>query len=170
LDATEEILATEGSDALTVRAAAARAGVAHTTAYRYFVSKEHLAAQLHLRLQTSCPLVEPDWSLPMSGRIAAALAVLSDVYAGRRRLAHGVLDAITSSDPEIVEIRLQLGEDLGTRVRSAAGPDADPRVVEGVLLMFVGAMLEAGLGFFEYDDVVRRIAHIVELWDPASPS
>jgi hypothetical protein len=60
---------------------------------------------------------------------------------------------------------MSIGIDVNRRIHTAIGPGADPRILDGALLLFSGALLQAGLGFFTFDEVVGRIGAIVELWD-----
>ena len=46
----------------------------------------------------------------------------------------------------------------------ALGPDADPRLLDAALLLYSGAMLQAGLGYFTFDQVVARMGPIVAMW------
>jgi TetR/AcrR family transcriptional regulator, cholesterol catabolism regulator len=108
VDAAIEIATTEGYDALTTRAAGARAGVAIGTVYRYFTSKDHMLVTAML-----------DWSERFIASVAAdpptadtAAARVVEVFtrfaerSGRRpALMDALFRAGTSSDPTVVALR-----------------------------------------------------------------
>jgi AcrR family transcriptional regulator len=160
-----EVLRDDGYDHLTLRSVAARAGVTHTTAYAYFSSKEHLVAEIFWRRLRSVAVAEPDGDAPLAERITSALerpvAYLTDDPA----LAQSGLTALLSSDPDVDRLRTEVGADLVRRIASAAGDGANPAVVDALLMVLSGAMLQAGMGYFDYSGVVRRIASAAQLLD-----
>lgn len=168
LDAGLEALREGGFEAMSLRDVAARAGVTHTTAYTYFTSKEHLLAELNWRLLQAQPDPEPAVGATLSERLAEALRAPTTVLTAEPQLAAGLLLAMASSDPDIQRIRNAIGADLLARMTTALGADADPLVVDAALLLYSGAMLQAGLGYFGFDDVVARIASVAEMWDEGS--
>lgn len=164
LDTGYDALVEVGLDALSLRDVARRAGVTHTTAYNYFTSKEHLVAELHWRMLRRVPLAEPDHDAPLGTRLADALRGASGVLTEDPALAEAALVALVGRDPEIERIRDSIGAEIVRRLRAAGGDDLDERVLDGVLLLHSGAMLQAGLGYLTFDEVVDRIAAIVDLW------
>ena len=164
LDAGIEAIHDVGHDALSLRDIATRAGVTHTTAYSYFTSKEHLVAEIFWRALREVPTPEPDRSAPLADRLTEALRGASVVFSTDPPVAAAALRAMVSSDPDIARIRTSIGAEVLRRIEHALGPDADPRMLDGALLLFSGAMLQAGLGYFAFDDVVDRIHAIAELW------
>lgn len=58
LDATLELLAEVGIEALSMEGVAARAGVGKTTIYRRYASKEELISAAVRRLQTEVPIID----------------------------------------------------------------------------------------------------------------
>lgn len=153
-----------GFDAMSLRDVATRAGVTHTTAYTYFTSKEHLVAELNWRLLMALPVPEPSPDAPLAERLTEALRGASEMFAGDEALAHAVLASMVARDPDIARIRDAIGAEVARRIQIAVGPEDDPRLVDAVLLLFSGAMLQAGLGYFTFDEVVERIGPVVELW------
>lgn len=164
LDLVREV----GFQALSLREIAARAGVTHTTAYHYFTSKEHLIAELDWRMLRALPTPSPDPALPLGTRLMESLRENSRRFMDEDRLAEAVLAALVAKDPEIQRIRDQMGAELLRRVRVAIGEDEDPRLADGALLLYCGAMLQAGLGYFTFDQVVERIGEVASLlFDPS---
>jgi AcrR family transcriptional regulator len=160
-----DVLRDVGYDLLTLRSVAVRAGVTHTTAYAYFSSKEHLVAEIFWRRLRSVPAIEPIRGAPLAERITAALEMPVLHLTDDPALAQSGLAALLSTDPEVDRLRTEVGADLVARIATALGDDADPAVVETVLLVFSGAMLQAGMGYFDYTGVVRRIASVAALLD-----
>jgi AcrR family transcriptional regulator len=169
LDAGLHGLRELGFDQLTLREVANRAGVTHTTAYSYFSSKEHLVAEINLRLLRDGPPSAPsDLNAPLGDRLVAALCSASAPYASEPLVARGVLAAMVSQDPDTVRVRDAIGEELARRISEAIGPHADRRVAEWTLVMFSGAMLQAGLGYFSFDEAVHRVAAAAAAWADAT--
>lgn len=168
LDAGLEALRENGFEAMSLRDVASRAGVTHTTAYTYFTSKEHLLAELNWRLLQAQPAPEPDPDASIADRLIEALRGPSTVLTDEPSMAAGLLLAMASSDPDIARIRDLIGTDLVERIVAALGADADERVADAALLLYSGAMLQAGLGYFTFDEVVERIGAIAEMWEERS--
>lgn len=168
LDAGLEALRENGFEAMSLRDVASRAGVTHTTAYTYFTSKEHLLAELNWRLLQAQPAPEPDPDASIADRLIEALRGPSTVLTDEPSMAAGLLLAMASSDPDIARIRDLIGTDLVERIVAALGDDADERVADAALLLYSGAMLQAGLGYFTFDEVVERIGAIAEMWEERS--
>jgi AcrR family transcriptional regulator len=144
---------------------ASRAGVTHTTAYTYFTSKEHLVAELNWRILQELPAPEFDCSASLATRLTEALREASETFTSEPALARAILAAMVAPDPEVQRIRTSIGIDIARRIQKAVGPNADPRILDGALLLYSGAMLQAGLGYFTFDEVVDRIGAIADLWD-----
>lgn len=166
IDAGLEELRDEGYEQLTVRSVATRAGVTHTTAYTYFSSKAHLVAEIYWRRLQSIPepATRPDQDL--AERVRASLAGPALILADEPALAHAALSAMLTTDVEVERLRNQIGADLADRISRGAGPEVDPRVVDALLLAFSGAMLQAGMGYFGFSEVVDRMAAIAKLVSP----
>lgn len=158
-----------GYDALTLRSVAARAGVTHTTAYEYFSTKAHLIAEVFVRRLAELPPPSPDDRQPVAERVTAALVGPSLVLADDPAVASGALAALLDGHPDVVRLRTSVGTLLTDRLDAALGPDTDPAIVEAMLLAFSGAMLQAGMGYFDYDGVVRRMSRLANRLSPPAP-
>lgn len=164
LDAALESLREVGFDRLTLRDVARRAGVTHTTAYTYFTSKEHVVAELHLRLIGQLPTPEFDPAASAGTRLGNALRGASELYSADPMLSGAVLSSLVASGPDIGRIRNAVGAEIARRIDVALGPDADPRIRDGIVLCYSGAMLQAGLGYSTFADVVTQMTEIADLW------
>lgn len=160
LDAAIGLVREVGYDALTVRTVAGRAGMTHTTAYAYFTSKDHLVAEAFWRLLSSLPHPDADQRGSLADRVDAALAGPALALVDEPELAHAALRALLADDAEVGRIRDAVGADQFDRLTTALGPDADPAVVEALMLAFSGAMLQAGMGYFDFGGVVERMATV----------
>ncbi len=165
LDAGLEAIHEGGHGSLSLRDVATRAGVTHTTAYTYFTSKEHLVAEISWRALRDLPVPPPDPAAPLATRLTDALRGASEVFSQDPAFAEAALAAMVGADPDIRRLRDAIGAEVARRIEVALGPDADPRLRDGALLLFSGAMLQAGLGYFTFDEVVTTIGTIAELWD-----
>jgi len=154
-----------GYDELTLRAVAAAAGVTHTTAYTYFSSKAHLVAELFWRRLCDLPDAEFAAGSTVADRITTAMRGPSLLLADQPALAHAALPALLTTDPDVDLLRTSVGALLTDRITAALKSDADGAIVETVLLVFSGAMVQAGMGYFDYDGVVRRVARTAALLD-----
>jgi AcrR family transcriptional regulator len=137
-----------------------RAGVTHTTAYAYFSSKAHLLTEVFRRRLKSLPEPTADPDRPLAERVAEALSGPSLLLADDPAIAQAALPA---SDPEVARLRTEIGAYLTDRVRLASGDDTDPAMTETILLVFSDAMLQAGMGYFDYDGVVLRVVRTAEM-------
>jgi hypothetical protein len=72
------------------------------------------------------------------------------------------------ADPEVALVRDAVGSDLARRLAAAMG-DADADATETLLLAFSGAMLQAGMGYFDFAGVVDRMVRVAGRLD-AAPS
>lgn len=148
---------------LTVRAVAARAKVAPATAYTYFSSKNHLIAEVYLDLVRQVPYFT-DVNEPMATRVKKVLRSLSLLVADEPEVAAACTTALLSgNDPTVRTVRERIGAEIHRRIRSAVGPDADPRVVSALEMIFFGAMVNAGSGVFTYHQIADRLSYVVGL-------
>ena len=148
---------------LTVRAVAARAKVAPATAYTYFSSKNHLIAEVYLDLMRQVPYFT-DVNEPMPSRVERALRSLALVVADEPEVAAACTTALLSgSDPGVLKARDRIGAEIHRRIRSAVGPDADPRVVAALEMTYFGALVNAGSGAFTYHQIADRLSYVVGL-------
>ena len=162
LDGALELIEEVGVDELTIRTVATRAAVTHTTAYTYFSSKDHLICEALWRLLREVPRAEaPDGEVPADQRVVEALTGPARALAERPALARGALAAMVATDADVAVVRDQIGADLVARIQVALGGVTDRRLPETLLLAFSGAMLQAGMGYFDFDGVVERMATVV---------
>ena len=131
LTAGVEMLRESSYADLTVRAVAARAKVAPATAYTYFSSKNHLIAEVYLDLMRQVPYFT-DVNDGTAPRVEKALRAMTLVIADEPEVAAACTTALLSSnDPAVNAVRDRIGAEIHRRIRSAMGPDADPRTVVG---------------------------------------
>lgn len=166
LDAALAHLRAHGHQSVTIRAVAERAGVTHTTAYTYFASREHLLCELFWRSLRSIPAIEPDLTRSMPVRLTEALRGPGLLLADEPALAEASLAAMLAGDPDVVRVRTAIGADFVARIGTALGPDRTPELTEALSLAFSGAMLQAGMGYFDFPGVIERMASVATLLDP----
>jgi len=149
---------------LTVRAVAARAKVAPATAYTYFSSKNHLIAEVYLDLVRQVPYFT-DVNDSMKTRVDKALRALTLVVADEPEVAAACTTALLGggSDEAVRAVRDRIGAEIHKRIRSAVGPDADPRTVSALEMTFFGALVNAGSGAFTYHQIADRLTYVVGL-------
>jgi AcrR family transcriptional regulator len=163
LTAGMEMLRESSYADLTVRAVAARAKVAPATAYTYFSSKNHLIAEVYLDLMGEVPYFT-DVNEPMPSRVEQALRSLALVVADEPEVAAACTTALMSgNDPTVRRVRDRIGAEIHRRIRSAAGPECDPRVVSALEMTFFGALVNAGSGAFTYHQIADRLSYVVGL-------
>jgi len=157
-------------ETMTIRGVAERAGVSHVTAYAYFGSKAHLVADVFWQQIKDLPAVICDLGVPLSERIRAALGPPSALLAGQPALAAASLIAVLDPDPEVRRLRLQIGTALTERIHVALGHQRTADREEALMLAFTGAMLQAGMGYFDFAGVVERMASVADLIDANNTS
>jgi AcrR family transcriptional regulator len=163
LTAGIEMLRESSYGDLTVRAVAARAKVAPATAYTYFSSKNHLIAEVYLDLLKRVPYFT-DVNEPMPSRVERALRSMALAVADEPEVAAACTTALlTGNDPTVARVRESIGGEIHRRIRSAVGPDADPRVVSALEMTFFGALVNAGSGAFTYHQIADRLSYVVGL-------
>jgi len=148
---------------LTVRAVAARAKVAPATAYTYFSSKNHLIAEVYLDLIKQVPYFT-DVNDPMPVRVEKALRAMTLTVADEPEVAAACTAALMSGNDDTVrKVRDRIGGEIHRRIRSAVGPDSDPRVISALEMTFFGALVNAGSGAFTYHQIADRLSYVVGL-------
>lgn len=159
-----EMLRESSYSDLTVRAVAARAKVAPATAYTYFSSKNHLIAEVYLDLVKQVPYFT-DVNDSMTSRVDKAVRALTLVVADEPEVAAACTTALLGggSDPAVRTVRDRIGIEIHKRIRSAVGPDADPRIVSALEMTFFGALVNAGSGAFTYHQIADRLTYSVSL-------
>ena len=163
LAAGREMLRESSYAGLTVRAVAARAKVAPATAYTYFSSKNHLIAEVYLDMVRQVPYFT-DVNQTMASRVEQALRSLALVVADEPGVAAACTTALLSGDDETVrKVRDRIGAEIHKRIRSAVGPDADPRLLSALEMTYFGALVNAGSGAYTYHQIADRLAYVVGL-------
>ena len=153
IDAAAAEARERGYDGLTVRSAARRAGVAAATAYTYFASKDHLLAEVLWRRMSALPPARLEPSQPAAARVAAAMRAQALFMADDPDVASAGTTALLGSGPDVKALRARIGSAMHARVAEALGEGADPATVRVLDLACFGAMLAAGLGHIEFEDV-----------------
>ena len=154
--ATIVVLRTIGYDELTLPAVAAEAGVARATAYTYFSSKDHLIAEAYWRRLLTEPPTESRSKVPHR-RVSAVLRHLALIVAGEPALARAITLAMNSPDPDVDQLRFEIGAFIQHLIAEAVGADDDDETVLLLTLIYTGAMVRAGLGGVSYDAVADQL-------------
>jgi AcrR family transcriptional regulator len=163
LTAGVEMLRESSYADLTVRAVAARAKVAPATAYTYFSSKNHLIAEVYLDLIKQVPYFT-DVNDRMPVRVEKVLRAMTLTVADEPEVAAACTAALMSGNDDTVrKVRDRIGGEIHRRIRSAVGPDADPRVISALEMTFFGALVNAGSGAFTYHQIADRLSYVVGL-------
>jgi AcrR family transcriptional regulator len=148
---------------LTVRAVAARAKVAPATAYTYFSSKNHLIAEVYLDLMRQAPYFT-DVNDSRVSRVEKTLRHMALIVADEPEVAAACTTALLSgNDPAVRAVRDRIGAEIHRRIRSAVGPDADPRTLSALEMTYFGALVNAGSGAFTYHQIADRLSYVVGL-------
>jgi AcrR family transcriptional regulator len=148
---------------LTVRAVAARAKVAPATAYTYFSSKNHLIAEVYLNLIKQVPYFT-DVNDSRGTRVEKALRSMALMIADEPEVAAACTTALLGGNDDAVRaVRDRIGAEILRRIRSAVGPDADPRTLAALEMTFFGALVNAGSGAYTYHQIADRLSYVVGL-------
>src|SRR5258708_13665362 len=146
---------------LTVRAVAARAKVAPATAYTYFSSKNHLIAEVYLDLVGQVPYFT-DVNDSRPSRVEQALRALTLMIADEPEVAAACTTALLSNgDAAVRTVRDRIGSEIHRRIRSAVGPDADPRTVSALDMTYFSALVPAGSGVVTYHHIAHPLSSVV---------
>ncbi|MGB0100534.1 MAG: helix-turn-helix domain-containing protein [Nocardioides sp.] len=160
IEAGREELRAGGHQTLTIRHVAVRAGVSSATAYTYLASKDRLYAELFWRFLVEDADREPSGDdAPV--RVRSVTRHLAGRLAAAPELASAVTPALLGADPEVDDLRLQIGAELVRRFRVALGDDADAAVLETLAMAFSGALLQAGMGLMTYAEMADRLDDVV---------
>ncbi len=163
LDAGLDMLRESSYAELTVRAVAARAKVAPATAYTYFSSKNHLIAEIYLNLVQQVEYFT-DVNDSTTSRVEKTLRSMALTVADEPEVAAACTTALLSgNDPAVRAVRERIGGEIHRRIRSAVGPDADPRTLAALEMTFFGALVNAGSGAFTYHQIADRLSYVVGL-------
>ena len=160
--AAEELLEDGGSEAVSIRAVAERAGVSTATAYTYIASKDHLFAELFWRRleEASYP---PLTGRSRTRRLRETTRQLADVIAARPALAAAVTKSLLGQDPDVTRLRHAIGATFIRRFTEALGEDVDPALLSTVTAAFNGTLLHAGMGYVAYGDLADELDTVVDV-------
>lgn len=163
LDAAVQELREDGYDSLSIRSVARRAGVAPATAYNYFASREHLVTEVFWRRIEALPEASIDGRRSASTRAAAVLSEMALLVADEPELAAACTVAMLSNDPDVKVLRDRIGLTWRHRLQVALGDHADPAVLRSLEFAVSGAMLQAGMGHLDYNELPDQLARTAEL-------
>ncbi|HET7017081.1 MAG TPA: helix-turn-helix domain-containing protein [Streptosporangiaceae bacterium] len=162
-EAAAEEIREAGYENFSVRDVARRAEVGAATAYTYFASKDHLLTEVFWRRLRALPPVDESGpeAREAKARVIAVLTELALLVSGEPELAAGCTAAMFGTDPDVRQLRIQIGMQIHRRLEAAAGP-GNPAT--GLIeLAYFGAMVQAGLGYTTYARMADRLAEAVEL-------
>ncbi len=162
LDAAVELLRETSYSDLTMRAVAARAGVAPATAYTYFSSKNALVAEVYLRLVRNVPLFT-DVNQTTQQRVTSQLHELALLVADEPELAAAATTALMGDETDVRQVRDKIGLEVRRRIASALGPGAWPEVLSTLEMIFYGALVQAGTQSVTYYQMADRLDSVVAL-------
>lgn len=161
LAAGQEVLEEVGTEDLTVRLVAARAGVSPATAYTYVASKNHLFAELYLRHITANPAPGVEGSAVE--RLQQVTRHFVSTLLSHPHLAAAANIALLSSDPEVERLRIRIGAEFVGRFSAAYGTDLTPDLRDALLFAFSGALLQAGMGLMDAEELSERFDAVIAL-------
>ena len=164
--AAVEELREQGFDGLTVRNVARRAGVAPATAYNYFTSREHLVTEVFWRRLRALPASRVDMRRAVAARVSATMTDLALLVADEPELASACTVAMLATDPDVKSLRDRIGVEWRRRLSLALGEQTDPAVLTTLEFAMSGAMVQAGMGHLEYEDLPERLDGAVRLVVP----
>ena len=142
-------------DDLTIRIIAARAGVSAATAYTYFSSKDHLFAALFWRHIADAEL--PKLSGDAVQRLQQTVRHLSETISASPALAAAASKSLLGADPDVERLRLTIGRHWFHLFGEALGDAAEPALVRTLAFAFSGALLEAGMGILDYQELAAQL-------------
>lgn len=161
LVAGQAVLEDVGPDDLTIRMVASHAGVSPATAYTYLASKNHLFAEIYLRHIARHPAPE------LTGTPAEQLKVVVRHYSrtllASPHLAAAANLALLSADPDVERLRIRIGAEFVGAFSEALGGSPDPALLDALTFAFSGALLQAGMGLLDADQMADRLDHVVDL-------
>ena len=100
----------------------------------------------------------------MPVRVEQALRSMALTVADEPEVAAACTTALLSgNDPAVRAVRERIGGEIYRRIRSAMGPDADPRTLAALEMTFFGALVNAGSGAFTYHQIADRLSYVVDL-------
>jgi hypothetical protein len=99
-----------------------------------------------------------------TSRVEQALRALTLMIADEPEVAAACTTALLSNGDQAVRtVRDRIGSEIHRRIRSAVGPDADPRTVSALEMTYFGALVHAGSGAVTYHQIADRLSYVVGL-------
>ena len=157
--AVEEVASTR-YDGLTVRNVARAAGVSPATAYTYFGSKDHLLASVFWSRVASLPALQVRPRATVAERVEEALGPVAMLVADEPELAAGVTTALLAHDPDVTQLREQIGRLFAERLAAGLGPAVPAQAQLGLTMAFTGGLLTAGMGLLDYAAIAPMVADL----------
>ncbi len=156
-------LSDAGYHGLTVRNVARRAGVAPATAYTYFSSKEHLVAEVFWRRFQAQAVPSADRRRSPAGRATDVLLTFALVVADETELSAACTVALLADDPEVRDLRVQIGGEMHRRLVEAVGAEVSPEAVTALEMATTGVLLQVGTGHLGYAAVPALLADVARI-------
>lgn len=162
-----EELRAVGHEALTIRNVAQLAGVSPATAYTYLASKNHLFTELFAEHIADDEVATYPSGSSTTQRVQQATRALVTRIVEEPELAAAVTPALLGSDPDVRRLRIKIGSeflaryDASLRDPAHPGEPADPDLLDTLVLTLSGALLQAGMGIFSYDQMAERLVSAV---------
>ncbi|MQY21649.1 TetR/AcrR family transcriptional regulator [Nocardia macrotermitis] len=161
LDATVEVLRTSGYEALTIKSAAAHAGIGRATAYGHFGSRNHLVAEVYWHRISSIDAPSAS-SADVRTRAAILLRQLALLMSDEPALARAVTVAMCNADPDTEALRSRIGYRVHQLITAAVADDGTAELVEVLEDMYFGALVRAGTADgYSYTAVAAHLEHAV---------
>jgi AcrR family transcriptional regulator len=145
-----------GPEGLTIRQVAHRAGVSPATAYNHLASKPHLFALLYLRHLQEHRKETFRARTPLT-RVQELIREQARDLAATPQLAAAATMALLSAEPDVEQIRVQIGLEMVAAFRQALADAETPTVLDALIFAQSGALLQAGMGFMAYAEMGRRL-------------
>ena len=170
--AAVDLVAEKGVDELQMRAVCERSGVALATVYRYFPSKDQLAAVAFLEwastLESSVAIQLPEGD--PADRLVDVLRRGIRPFRRQPNFAQLMIFVSSSRDPLASETYLRLGTIIrGTMARAIPDVDEDvrERVLQAIGSIWYHCTVEWVAGRIDVDEALRRVESAARLMLPA---
>jgi hypothetical protein len=98
-----------------------------------------------------------------AARVIEVLQHIALLVADEPEFAGAVTNALLGRDPDVEVLRQRIGRDVRDRLVTALGPDTDYDVIESLELLYVGALVWAGMGYSSYTDMTERLTKSARL-------
>jgi TetR/AcrR family transcriptional regulator, cholesterol catabolism regulator len=162
LDATVVLLRQSPFEAITVSAAAERAGVPVATATALFSSKNQLIVEICLRRIRGVAL-PTDAAHGSTARVAAQLSQMMLVVAEEPAVAAACAAVFLDSGLLTDRAHEEIGLEIHRLITSAVGPGSWPEVIDTLELVFSGALIQAAVGTMTFQQAADRFETAVSL-------